>query len=196
MAKALITGITGQDGAYLAQWLLHHGYEVIGVMRRSASSDVVAERLRWLGIISDVCLVEANLIDLSSLVRTMQDHHPDEVYNLGAQSFVAASWQQPLLTGAVTGLGAANMLEAVRIGHPSARFYQASSSEMFGKTLWTEPERTDTISSQVAIRDREIIRPLDDHQLPREFRLVCVIGHSVQPRESVAWYRIRHPQGH
>ncbi len=134
MPRALITGITGQDGAYLAQWLLQQGYEVIGLMRRSASSDIVAERLRWLGILSDVRLVEANLIDLSSLIRTMQDHHPDEVYNLGAQSFVAASWRQPLLTGSVTGLGAANMLEAVRIGHPSARFYQASSSEMFGKT--------------------------------------------------------------
>src|SRR5271165_4678798 len=132
MPTALITGITGQDGAYLAQHLLGHGYRVVGVVRRSASSDVIGERLRWLGIIDDVELVEGNLTDLSSLIRTVQTHKPDEVYNLAAQSFVAASWQQPLLTGLVTGLGAANMLEAVRIVQPQARFYQASSSEMFG----------------------------------------------------------------
>jgi GDPmannose 4,6-dehydratase len=133
MPTALITGVTGQDGAYLAQLLLEKGYRVVGMMRRSASSDVIGERLRWLGILDDVQLVEGNLIDLSSLIRIMQEHKPAEVYNLAAQSFVAASWQQPLLTGTVTGIGAANLLEAVRIAHPVARFYQASSSEMFGK---------------------------------------------------------------
>jgi GDPmannose 4,6-dehydratase len=133
MPTALITGITGQDGAYLAQFLLDKGYRVVGLMRRSASADVIGERLRWLGIIDRVQLVEGNLTDLSSLIRTVQTHEPDEVYNLAAQSFVAASWQQPLLTGSVTGLGAANVLEAVRIARPQARFYQASSSEMYGK---------------------------------------------------------------
>ena len=132
MPTALITGVTGQDGAYLAQLLLGKGYRVVGLMRRSASSDVIGERLRWLGILGDVELVDGNLSDLSSLIRVVQDHAPDEVYNLAAQSFVAASWQQPLLTGAITGLGAANMLEALRIAGKQARFYQASSSEMYG----------------------------------------------------------------
>jgi GDPmannose 4,6-dehydratase len=133
MPTCLITGVTGQDGAYLSQLLLQKGYRVIGLLRRSASSDVVGERLRWLGIIDDVELVDGNLIDLSSLIRVLQTYEPDEIYNLGAQSFVAASWNQPLLTGQVTGLGAANLLEAIRIVRPEARYYQASSSEMFGR---------------------------------------------------------------
>src|ERR1700712_5005701 len=132
MRKALVTGVTGQDGAYLSQLLLSKGYRVIGMMRRSASSDVIGERLRWLGILKDVELVDGNLTDLSSLIRIMQVYKPDEIYNLAAQSFVAASWQQPLLTGNVTGIGVANVLEAMRIAQPSARFYQASSSEMYG----------------------------------------------------------------
>jgi GDPmannose 4,6-dehydratase len=132
MPTALITGVTGQDGAYLTQLLLDRGYKVVGLMRRSASSDVIGERLRWLGVLDHVQLVDGNLTDLSSLIRIMQDHKPDEVYNLAAQSFVAASWQQPLLTGTVTALGVGNMLEALRIARPEARFYQASSSEMFG----------------------------------------------------------------
>ncbi len=135
MPTALITGVTGQDGAYLTQHLLAQGYRVVGLMRRSASSDVIGERLRWLGVLDAVELVDANLTDLSSLLRVVQATQPDEVYNLAAQSFVATSWQQPLLTGNVTGLGAANMLEAVRLMHPSARFYQASSSEMFGRAI-------------------------------------------------------------
>ena len=132
MTTALITGVTGQDGAYLAQLLLGKGYRVIGLMRRSASSDVIGERLRWLGILGDVELVDGNLTDISSLIRIIQQHKPDEIYNLAAQSFVAASWQQPLLTGTVTALGAGNVLEAVRLVRPEARVYQASSSEMFG----------------------------------------------------------------
>ncbi|NHN83962.1 GDP-mannose 4,6-dehydratase [Acetobacter musti] len=133
MPTALITGITGQDGAYLSQLLLSKGYRVVGLLRRSASADVVGLRLHWLGIADKVELVDGNLTDLSSLIRIVQDVKPDEVYNLAAQSFVAASWQQPLLTGTVTGMGAANVLEAVRIVNPAIRFYQASSSEMFGK---------------------------------------------------------------
>ncbi len=133
MPKALIAGITGQDGAYLAQFLLERDYEVFGLLRRSASAEVIGERLRWLGVIDRVTLIDGDLIDLSSVIRIVQTVKPDEVYNLAAQSFVHASWQQPLLTGTVTGLGAANMLEAVRLACPEARFYQASSSEMFGK---------------------------------------------------------------
>ena len=141
MPTALVTGVTGQDGAYLSQLLLTKGYKVVGLMRRSASSDVIGERLRWLGILNDVELVDGNLTDLSSLLRVIQAYKPDEVYNLAAQSFVAASWQQPLLTGNVTGLGAANVLEAVRLMRPEARFYQASSSEMYG--LIQEPKQNE-----------------------------------------------------
>ena len=132
MKRALITGVTGQDGAYLSQLLLEKGYEVFGLLRRSASADVVDERLRWLGIAAHVQTVDGDLIDLSSLLRVVGEVKPDEVYNLAAQSFVKTSWNQPLLTGQVTALGAANMLEAVRIAAPGARFYQASSSEMYG----------------------------------------------------------------
>jgi GDPmannose 4,6-dehydratase len=141
MPTCLITGVTGQDGAYLSQFMLQKGYRVVGMMRRSASSDMVGERLRWLGILNDVELVDGNLIDLSSLIRLLQSHRPDEIYNLGAQSFVAASWNQPLLTGDVTGMGAANVLEAIRIVCPQARFYQASSSEMFGRIQ--EPQQNE-----------------------------------------------------
>jgi GDPmannose 4,6-dehydratase len=132
MKRALITGITGQDGAYLAQLLLSKGYEVNGLLRRSASADIIDERLRWLGIAGQVRMHDGNLTDLSSLIRVMQEVKPDEVYNLGAQSFVKSSWNQPVLTGQVTGIGATNMLEATRVGAPEARFYQASSSEMYG----------------------------------------------------------------
>jgi len=141
MPSALITGITGQDGAYLAQLLLDRGYHVHGLLRRSASADVIGERLRWLGILDRVKLIDGDMVDLSSVIRIVQATRPDEVYNLAAQSFVHASWQQPLLTGTVTGLGAVNMLEAVRIARPEARFYQASSSEMFGKIQ--EPIQTE-----------------------------------------------------
>jgi GDPmannose 4,6-dehydratase len=142
MPTCLISGVTGQDGAYLSQFLLQKGYRVVGMMRRSASSDLVGERLRWLGIHNDIELVDGNLVDLSSLIRLMQTYQPDEVYNLGAQSFVAASWNQPLLTGQVTALGAANILEAIRIVRPQTRFYQASSSEMYGRIQ--EPQQSET----------------------------------------------------
>ena len=132
MRTALITGITGQDGAYLAALLLEKEYRVVGMARRSASADMVSARLRWLGVLDRIELVDGDLLDLSSLIRIVRQVEPDEVYNLAAQSFVAASWQQPLLTGQATGIGAANMLEAVRLARPQARFYQASSSEMYG----------------------------------------------------------------
>ena len=139
---ALVTGITGQDGAYLAELLLNQGYDVHGLVRRSSTAEVNDHRLKWLGIADRVKLVDGDLTDLSGLIRTLRDIKPDEVYNLGAQSFVTSSWRQPLLTGAVTGLGTANMLEAVRIVRPDARFYQASSSEMFG--LVQEPRQSET----------------------------------------------------
>jgi GDPmannose 4,6-dehydratase len=139
---AFITGITGQDGAYLAQLLIDQGYAVHGLLRRSASADGMTSRLKWLGVADQVTLHDGNLTDLSSLIRLLTEVQPDEVYNLAAQSFVKSSWQQPLLTGTVTGLGAVNMLEAVRIVCPGARFYQASSSEMYG--LIQQPVQTET----------------------------------------------------
>lgn len=139
--KALVTGITGQDGAYLAALLLEKGYEVHGLARRSSTSDVNLSRLDWLGITRDVHIVDGDLLDLSGMIRTMRSVKPHEVYNLGAQSFVKSSWQQPILTGQVTGLGVANILEAVRLELPDARFYQASSSEMYG--LIQEPMQSE-----------------------------------------------------
>lgn len=131
--KALITGITGQDGAYLAQLLLEKGYDVHGLVRRSSTVENAFIRIRWLGIADKVNLIDGNLTDLSSLIRIITDIQPDEVYNLAAQSFVKTSWDQPLLTSQVTGIGALNVLEAIRIVKPDTRFYQASTSEMFGK---------------------------------------------------------------
>ena len=130
--QALLTGITGQDGAYLARLLLEKGYEVHGVIRRSSHRGVEDHRLRWLGIADKVTLHDGDLCDLSSLLRIVQEVRPDEIYNLAAQSYVASSWRQPVLTANVTGVGVANMLEAMRIAAPGARFYQASSSEMYG----------------------------------------------------------------
>ncbi|AZO59052.1 MAG: GDP-mannose 4,6-dehydratase [Mesorhizobium sp.] len=139
---ALITGITGQDGAYLAELLLAKGYEVHGLARRSSTADVNTTRLKWLGIEKDIRIVDGNLTDLSGLARTMREIRPDEVYNLAAQSFVKSSWQQPILTGNVTGMGVTNVLEALRLEIPEARFYQASSSEMYG--LIQEPMQSET----------------------------------------------------
>jgi GDPmannose 4,6-dehydratase len=139
---ALITGITGQDGAYLAQLLLTKGYRVVGLVRRSSSQEIGDQRLRWLGIRNDVELADGDLTDLSSILRIVAKFQPDEVYNLAAQSFVKTSWDQPLLTASSTGLGAINVLEAVRLSRPEARFYQASSSEMYG--LIQEPIQTET----------------------------------------------------
>jgi len=142
LKRAFITGITGQDGAYLSQILLNKGYEVHGLVRRSSASDVIDTKLRWLGIEKDVHLVDGNLTDLSSLIRILRSLKPTEIYNLAAQSFVKSSWNQPLLTGTVTALGAANVLEAMRIEAPMARFYQASSSEMYGQAQ--EPVQSET----------------------------------------------------
>lgn len=128
--SALITGITGQDGAYLAQLLLGKGYSVHGLAPRRSTD--TSWRLRELGIADDVHMIDGDLADLSSLIRAMETSRADEVYNLGAQSFVGTSWQQPLLTADIDGTGAIRMLEAVRIVNRDAHFYQASTSEMFG----------------------------------------------------------------
>ncbi|WP_028626754.1 GDP-mannose 4,6-dehydratase [Metapseudomonas resinovorans] len=133
MKSAIITGITGQDGAYLAQLLLEKGYSVYGTFRRTSS--VNFWRIEELGIKNDpnLHLVEHDLTDLSASIRLMEKAQPSEVYNLAAQSFVGVSFDQPLTTAEITGLGAVNLLEAIRIVNPKIRYYQASTSEMFGK---------------------------------------------------------------
>lgn len=142
MAKrALVTGVTGQDGAYLADLLLEKGYEVFGVARRSSHYGIATHRLDWLGISDKVTIVDGDLLDLGGLCRIVRDVRPDEVYNLAAQSFVKTSWDQPALTAQVTGVGVVNVLEAVRLEAPGARFYQASSSEMYG--LIQEPQQSE-----------------------------------------------------
>jgi len=139
MKKALITGITGQDGSYLAEFLLNKGYEVYGMVRRSSTINYerighIQERLK---------LMQGDLLDQNSLIEALKISEPDEAYNLGAQSFVHTSWNQPVLTGEFTALGVTKMLEAIRTVNPKIRFYQASSSEMFGKIRETpQNERT------------------------------------------------------
>jgi len=128
--RALITGVTGQDGAYLAQFLLDKGYEVYGLLARRSSDTLW--RLAELGVKERVRLIDGDLCDLTALLRALETSEAKEVYNLGAQSFVATSWRQPILTANVTGMGALNLLEAIRIHDPAIRFYQASTSEMFG----------------------------------------------------------------
>jgi GDPmannose 4,6-dehydratase len=139
MPKALITGVTGQDGSYLADLLLAKGYEVVGVVRRTSHHSY--ERIEHL--LDRIEVVAADLLDQHSLTVVIQDSRPDEVYNLAAQSYVPTSWTQPVLTGEFTALGVTRILEAIRLAHPTARYYQASSSEMFGKVTQT-PQREDT----------------------------------------------------
>ncbi|MEZ2718756.1 GDP-mannose 4,6-dehydratase [Niallia circulans] len=130
MKSALITGITGQDGAYLAQLLLNKGYKVFGLLARRSTDTLW--RLEYLHIKKEVVLVDGDMTDLSSLIRALQLAKPDEVYNLAAQSFVGTSWEQPVLTANITGIGTVNILEAIRLTNPGIKFYQASTSEMFG----------------------------------------------------------------
>ncbi len=137
--KALITGITGQDGSYLTEFLMEKGYRVYGLQRRS--STITTERLNHL-LQEGLELISGDLIDQNSLIKALEVSAPDEVYNLGAQSFVPASWDQPILTGEVTGLGVTKLLEAIRLVNPKIRFYQASSSEMFGKVKETPQSET------------------------------------------------------
>jgi GDPmannose 4,6-dehydratase len=136
--KALSTGVTGQDGSYLAELLLSKGYEVVGVVRRTSHHSY--ERIEHL--LDRIEVVAADLLDQHSLTVVLQDTRPDEVYNLAAQSYVPTSWTQPVLTGEFTALGVTRILEAIRLVHPTAKFYQASSSEMFGRVTETPQKET------------------------------------------------------
>ncbi|MFQ5398425.1 MAG: GDP-mannose 4,6-dehydratase [Anaerolineae bacterium] len=139
MPKALISGVTGQDGSYLAEFLLRQGYEVVGMVRRTSTINFH----RIAHIQDQIKLVPGDLLDQVSLVHILEEHRPEEVYNLAAQSFVQTSWTQPVFTGEVTALGVTRMLDAIRIIDPAIRFYQASSSEMFGKVVEV-PQRETT----------------------------------------------------
>lgn len=130
---ALITGVSGQDGAYLARFLLGKGYKVFGLLARRATS--TTWRLEELGVLDQVQLLDGDLADLASLIRAVSEAQPDEVYNLAAQSFVGTSWRQPILTAQVTGVGCVSLLEAIRIINKDIRFYQASTSELFGQVV-------------------------------------------------------------
>ena len=141
MAKALITGITGQDGAYLAKHLLDLGYQVFGAARRNSNYNT--QRLQILGIEKDIKIREFELLEESNIRKVLEDVQPDEIYNLGAQSFVGASFETPMYTAEVTGLGVLRVLDAIRTIAPNSKFYQASSSEMFGKVLET-PQNEET----------------------------------------------------
>ncbi|WP_282939471.1 GDP-mannose 4,6-dehydratase [Paenibacillus sp. RC67] len=136
--SALITGVTGQDGSYLAELLLSKGYKVYGLRRRTSMP--IMDNIEHLK--NEIEFIDGDLLDLGSLIQAIRLSNPDEVYNLAAQSFVGTSWEQPVLTGQVTGIGVTNILEAVRLTKPEARFYQASSSEMFGKVVETPQKET------------------------------------------------------
>ncbi len=138
MPKALITGITGQDGSYLAEFLLGQGYEVVGMVRRTSTINFH----RIAHIQDQITIVPGDLLDEVSLIHILEEHRPDEVYNLAAQSFVQTSWTQPVFTGEVTALGVTRILDAIRIIDPKIRFYQASSSEMFGKVVEVPQKET------------------------------------------------------
>ena len=140
MKKAFITGITGQDGSYLAELLLQKGYRVYGLTRRTSTQNF--DRIKQIIHDENLELISGDLIDQHSLTNAFKDTQPDEIYNLAAQSFVKASWEQPVLTGEFTALGVTRVLEAVRLACPQAKFYQASSSEMFGKVMETPQTET------------------------------------------------------
>jgi GDP-D-mannose dehydratase len=190
MPRALITGVTGQDGSYLAELLLAKGYEVVGVVRRTSHDSY--ERIGHL--LDRIDIRPADLLDQHSLTVVLQEVQPDEVYNLAAQSYVPTSWTQPVLTGEFTALGVTRILEAIRLVHPKARFYQASSSEMFGKAMET-PQRESTpfyprspygvakvYGHWITVNYREVVRALRGER------------HSVQSRIASTRCGVRHPK--
>ena len=166
--RALITGITGQDGSYLAELLLEKDYEVFGMTRRASTENV--ERIAHL--VDRVTLVQGDLLDPPSLVSALQTAEPHEVYNLAAQSFVPTSWNQPVLTAEFTGVGVTRMLEAVRAVNPDIRFYQASSSEMFGKVREVPQNEQTPFYPRSPYGVAKTYGALHHRQLPRVVRVV------------------------
>lgn len=172
---ALITGITGQDGSYLAEFLLEKGYKVVGMVRRS--STVNYDRIAHIQDNENLELVQGDLLDQMSLIDILTEYQPHEVYNLAAQSFVPTSWKQPVLTGEFTALGVTRLLDAIRIVNPTIRFYQASSSEMFGKVQEVPQKETTPLYPPQPLRGSQGVRPLDYHQLPGKLQPVRLLRH-------------------
>ena len=194
--RALITGITGQDGRHLSEFLAHKGYQVFGLVHGQANPKIEMVQ----GENPALELIEGDLRDLSSLIAVVEQVQPDEVYNLGAISFVQLSFKQAELTAEITGLGVLRMLEAVRIvggtDNNPIRFYQASSSEMFGKVQRDTADRAHAVPSALALRRRQGVRPLHDDELPRGLRHPREQRDPLQPRGPQARPRVRDPQGH
>ena len=192
MPKALITGITGQDGSYLADFLLAQGYDVIGMVRRT--STINFDRIRH--IQDCITIVQGDLLDQVSLINLLQEHRPDEVYNLAAQSFVPTSFEQPVLTGEFTALGVTRVLDAIRIvdrAHPLLPGLQLRDVR---QGAGGAAARDDAVLPAQPIRRRQGLRALDHHQLPRELRPLRLLGHPVQPRVAPARARVRDAQDH
>ena len=192
MAKrAIITGITGQDGSYLAELLLEKGYEVFGVVRRSSAPNF----WRIEHLLDRITLRPADLLDQLSLIRLIDEVRPHEVYNLAAMSFVPASWDQPMLTGEFNSQGVTRVLEAIRQVDPTIRFYQASSSEMFGKVR----EVPQTELTPFYPRSPYGVSKVFGHYITVNYResygLFAVLRHPVQPRVAAPRPRVRHAQG-
>ena len=190
--RALITGITGQDGSYLAELLLEKGYHVVGMVRRASTENF--ERIAHLR--DRIELRQADLLDQLSLIDLLQDGaSPTRSTTSRRMSFVPTSWQQPVLTAEFDAVGVTRMLEAIRLVAPEARFYQASSSEMFGKVRETPQSETTPFHPRSPYGVAKVVRALHHGQLPRELRAVRLLGHPLQPREPAARARVRHPQG-
>ena len=196
--KALITGVTGQDGSYLAELLLEKGYKVYGLNRRTSTPNY--SRIK--DIVDQIELVSGDLMDQHSLTQAIKDIQPDEIYNLAAQSFVKASWEQPMFTGESTGLGVARMLEAVRFACPTTKFYQASSSEMFGK-VQEIPQVESTPFWPRSPYGVAKVYATDHRQLSRVIQSLCRIrlclttsrrveGSSLSPGKSATPYQIKY----
>ena len=196
MKRALITGITGQDGRHLSEFLSGKGYQVFGLVHGQANPKIELVQ----GENPALELIEGDLRDLSSLIAVVEQVQPDEVYNLGAISFVQLSFKQAELTAEITGLGVLRMLEAVRIvggtENNPIRFYQASSSEMFGKVHETPQTETHAVPPALAVRRREGVRSLHDDELPRGLRHPREQRHPLQPRRPEARPRVRDAQDH
>ena len=175
----MVTGITGQDGSYLAELLLEKGYEVIGMVRRS--STINFERIQH--IQEQIELASGDLLDQASLIDILEHYRPVEVYNLAAQSFVQTSWSQPVFTGEVTALGVTRLLDAIRLVDPGIRFYQASTSEMFGKVRDVPQTEATPFYPRSPYGVAKVLRSLDHGQLPGELRPVRRFGHLLQPRK-------------
>ncbi len=189
--RALITGIGGQDGSYLAELLLNKGYEVHGLVRGSTTEPM--SRLE--GFRDRLVLHSGDLQDQHSLEDVLRECEPVEVYHLAGTSFVAESWSQPVLTAEFTAVGTARMLEAVRQVTPDTRFYQASSSEMFGKPEEVPQRETHALQPAQSLRNGEVLLALRNRQLPRGLRPVRRLGDPLQPRVAAPSARVRDPEG-